>query len=604
MTLEGKQQSILIVDDLETFQDQTGINLSLNDLVLTYDWRLHHQLTNSGQPVEYIDKLCEATENHSNNHVLYEFLANWFYDQDGKDILNHDGVSFGRVMKMDVATDIFFSTRLFTCLSKLKTLNNLNLLVASTDLTIHSILNALNIEYKSLEVNKNRKSKAYYFPIHSWMDEKMGRQRLTKTVALAVINIRNKVVFLINHWLPRRSDFKRIYIHEYHPTKNIIKELSKNSNFQVHIGQTSLARGWWATLFRDIPIPYHRVRVTDHRIARSLAFEFLKANTHRLEIFNEVFFLSLKYELSRRLENSLPKYLRHANSMNRIVRSKRPDLFVLISDQGKQEIDRQLAQSAGIPTYLIINGLLTSDFSDESRYADWINCYSKSIKKCYYNDSANALALGDPRMDVYQKVSASSVGISMNKKVLITIGAAGFNHLDLNSYVAFEFDFIFQVLESIRIWTARGVAVEVKLLVRSYGYVDDYQRFTDDYFSELNVQIAQGTPIKDFLIGSDVYISFYSQTLLEASCMGISAIYHKADREIIQSPFDGNSGLRMTRTINELVEAIDDSDSNRVVFDSFKLRKNLEEFIGPLNGENVLNNLKFIKELVSRKEFE
>jgi len=86
--------------------------------------------------------------------------------------------------------------------------------------------------------------------------------------------------------------------------------------------------------------------------------------------------------------------------------------------------------------------------------------------------------------------------------------------------------------------------------------------------------------------------------------MGISAIYHKADREIIQSPFDGDCSLRTTGTINELVEAIDDSRNNRVVFDSFKKRENMEEFIGPLNGENVSNNVKFIKELVSRKKYE
>ena len=178
------------------------------------------------------------------------------------------------------------------------------------------------------------------------------------------------------------------------------------------------------------------------------------------------------------------------------------------------------------------------------------------------------------------------------------MGAAGFNHLDLNSYSAFEFDFIFQVLEAIRIWSARGYEIDLRILVRSNGYLDDYKSFINEYFTDLDITISQGIGIKDFLSDTMLYVSFYSQTLFEASCMGIPAIYHKADREIINRPFDGKSDLVTTYSVAELIDAIDSAKNAPARFQRFLDREIMEKYIGALGGQNLSRNISFINKLI------
>ena len=57
---------------------------------------------------------------------------------------------------------------------------------------------------------------------------------------------------------------------------------------------------------------------------------------------------------------------------------------------------------------------------------------------------------------------------------------------------------------------------------------------------------------------TDFFVSIYSQTLFEASCLGIPCLYYKKDNEVMDPPFDGNSELVTVSNVEDLTDAIRD----------------------------------------------
>ena len=80
--------------------------------------------------------------------------------------------------------------------------------------------------------------------------------------------------------------------------------------------------------------------------------------------------------------------------------------------------------------------------------------------------------------------------------------------------------------------------------------------------------------------------------------MGIPTVYHKADREVINRPFDGESELVTTYSVTELIDAIDSAKNDPVRFQGFLDREIMEKYVGPLGGKNLSRNIIFINKLI------
>jgi hypothetical protein len=212
---------------------------------------------------------------------------------------------------------------------------------------------------------------------------------------------------------------------------------------------------------------------------------------------------------------------------------------------------------------------------------------------------ANIVCLGDPRMDDYAKTAARGID---RVSPTITIGASGFSNIDLNSYLAVEFEFLYQVLTAIVNVTQRGSHLRVILKVRANGYSHLYRQFIDEYFPGRVDRIEDKVPMRVVLDETDFFISIYSQTLFEASCLGIPCVYHKNDREIIDPPFDGISELVTTFDVPDLERAIRDFLAGNSRFDIFLDRQVMEKYIGPLDGGNLKRNLDFVGELLGKEQ--
>jgi hypothetical protein len=208
----------------------------------------------------------------------------------------------------------------------------------------------------------------------------------------------------------------------------------------------------------------------------------------------------------------------------------------------------------------------------------------------------NIVCLGDPRMDAYvQHVSQRAVN---RNTPTITIGASGHNNIDLNSYLAVEFDFMHDVLRAIRTLKVQGVPLRVVIKLRANGYRQQYEEFVEEYFPGLVDEISDTVPIRQVLDKTDFFISIYSQTLFEASCLGIPCLYYKKDNEIIDPPFDGNSELVTVSSVNELGIALEDFRMGSTRFDAFLQKAVMEKYIGPLDGRNLERNIGYIYNLI------
>ena len=239
--------------------------------------------------------------------------------------------------------------------------------------------------------------------------------------------------------------------------------------------------------------------------------------------------------------------------------------------------------------------MLGHPFLDEAKSSTFINSYSVSIRDNYFTGIKNVFCLGDPRMDEY----SNSLKRKINYEVpTITIGASGYSPIDLNSYLAIEFDFLYDVLTALSNNTFNDLDFRILIKVRSNGYANTYRAFVDKYFPGLPVEIIDKVPIQNVLVQSDLYISIYSQSLFEASCIGVPVIYHKKDCEILNPPFDGNSELVTTYNIDDLITALRHFRNRSPRFDLFMNRSIMEKYIGPLDGCNLDRNFDFVTNLI------
>ena len=268
---------------------------------------------------------------------------------------------------------------------------------------------------------------------------------------------------------------------------------------------------------------------------------------------------------------------------------------LMISNLGmQQEIIHSYAKANGIPSFCIINGLLTSKHRIQRVESDFINSYGKSIKQNYFLNKPRVECLGDPRMDKYFKSPKYNHSVVTLEKIVV--GASGFNSIDLVSHSAAEFDFLSEILISV---ANACPNVEIVIKVRPNGDILQYKNFVKEFYPNLNVHLISDLPIMECLEGASLYISIYSQTIIEAAVMGIPTIYFKSDCESHFPPFDGNSKLTTAESRLELENLISNFPNNREIFDAFMETAELEKYVGPLDGLSTKRNYDFLMSLVT-----
>lgn len=593
-------RNIFIVESRAAWSDFSPLFDSAQDLLLTYDFALRKQVEESGGAAFYVDHLCDQSFMQENNFQMYQFFRDWHYDAGGEDIFRYREVNFGFSFRIDIWNDFTFYIRSRLCLEQLHSFSWQKIYIDSRLTLLCEVLADMGLvfEVRAPRLDKRGAFSGYFFPIHRWMDERLRIRRPKHVLRDLVVTVQG----ITMSWLDRLADChgrkNGVFVQEYHPTRQLLQRLMQHAGLRVVLAHFSSAKGLMKFL-RERPIPiYGRLKRYQKDVDR-LIEAFRNRRSARLVLANGVdISAAVNREIERKIRIVLPESLRALDCVINYLDRHPLHLEILIGNIGKvATLVDCVAKSRGVPSFMIINGLLGNEYMDEAKYATVINGYSESIRDNYFQGMDNIVCLGDPRMDGYAKSSP----IKINRiEPTVTIGASGFNNIDLNSFLAVEFKFLYEVLSAIRNIGDRAKKIRVVVKVRPNGYREQYQQFSEEYFPGLVELIVDNVPMREVLDQTDLFISIYSQTLFEASCLGIPVIYHKTDREIMDPPFDGTSELVTTHNVPDLERAIRDflSEDNR--FNAFQDNAVMEKYVGPLDGKNLERNFDFVLGLLNK----
>jgi len=593
-------RDILILEDRDRWESCKSQFDPQRDLVLTYDLGLRREVEQCGGQTCYVDHLVDKHTMQENNFLIYHFFRKWHFDAEGEDIFQHCGVPFGFSFRLEIWNDFVFYARTRICLEILLELKYERLVVGTRLGLIESVLREMGLAFLLVSAKAGADKQAYYFPIHDWMDEKV-RFKGIGGVKYRLRDIVSSLQGSLMSWADRLSGVSdrkpTIFIQEYHPTRKLIQRLQQEDRVRLLLATFTRNKG----AFRYIPIWGTARKFQDE--AESLMSRFRDRRCAKLVVTSGVDISDGLYRIIEvRIANCIAAALRDLDCVIRYLDANPLTLEVLIANLGHlAPLVDSVCKTRGIPSYFIINGILGNEFLDEGKYATIINSYSVSIKENYFRGMNNIICLGDPRMDSYAMYKKTRHMVNRTTPT-ITIGASGHNNTDLNSYLAVEFDFLYDVLDALKTIKSRGVTLHIIIKVRANGYRKQYEEFAQEYFPGLVDEIFDNVPMLQVLQRADFFISIYSQTLFEASCLGIPCLYYKKDTEIMDPPFDGNSELVTVTNVDDLVIAIEDYRAEHARYDAFLERTVMEKYIGPLDGGNLDRNLNFIYQLLEQEK--
>ncbi|MDB4921093.1 hypothetical protein [Mucilaginibacter sp.] len=560
------------------------------DLVLCLDFALKRELQNSGYHVEFLDHLTNNEILEKLNFEMHGFLNSWFKDQYGKDLLHYNGLDLGDSHLLLIINEVDYFCHFFFNIIALKQLKYQNLFVATNNEHIIKCINKMDLQYEIIEQPKQEPKPVYIFPILEWVSEKTQKPSFSYILKNTLANFFD-FIFKITDPLTNKGK-KYIYVHRYHPTLALVKELQKAKGIQLVYNNYSGLKD----IRKERRIHYKPQKDNSGKVTALLAnftqnryhtwyYEGYKISDYLYEIIYKV------------LSDKLNLTINAADSINDWFKKNRIDLMIPITNLWiENRLIMKYCQANDIPVFMIINGLLTFSFYNDAKDSDYVNCYSESIKAEYFNSAPNAIPLGDPRMDNYANISHKNINYI---NPTIVIGTAGYNPVDLNSYLAVEFDFLYDILLNIQELISEGKKIKVILKIRGNGYVHLYTSFVNEYFNGLDIEFAQDQSFNDVIKKADLYITIYSQTLFEASCMGIPVIYYKKDTQFVHKPFDGRSELVTASDAGELLQALQSFFELDKRFDLFKRKDIMEKYIGYLDGHNTKRNADYILNLVN-----
>lgn len=566
------------------------------DLVLTYDFALKREVESIGGQAMYLDHLASQQEMQENNFRFYDFFKKWHLDDQGNDIFTYQGVPFGFSFRLDIWNDCVFYVRCRICLEKIRKIRHEKLFLLAAHSTVKNILLEMGVGFFEIPCVGSGRN-AYLFPIFQWMDEKIHTKTIRHRIRDVLTLVLSVGINLVGKIFPS-SEKPAIFMQEYYPTRDLLQVLKKESRVRLILAHYSWDRSV-RNLLTERPIPTVNFRPSQGDVGDALLERFKEKRCAKLVLSNHVDVAQSLYAIiENRISKSLRNDLRILDCVIDYFNKTPIKLAVLIANIGKvATMVDCVCKKGGIPSYLIINGFMSGDFLDESKYATTINSYSTSIKENYFKGMDNVVCLGDPRMDNYAKARRSVREINRDFPV-ITIGPAAHSCVDLNSYLAVEFEFMYDILSVLKNLRECGRKVKVVIKIRSNGYRAQYEEFVAEYFPGVVDEILCSIPMQNVLEKTDFYISTYSQTLFEASCLGVPALYYKNDLEVIDAPYDGNSELVTAKNKDELETAVNDFFCASPRYDCFLNQAVMEKYIGPLDGKNLQRNLNYVYSLV------
>ena len=576
---------------LNTVREQIDFSA---DLILTFDFSVKKATLSMGGDCEYIDKIVSAQEMNPNNFTLQEFIENWNFDQNQLDLFSYGEVEFGQSFQIDFISELYSAIRLAIGFSRLARVSYEQIILVNPEEIITNVLNDLKIEFTSQILEVTNLQESFFFDVNSYMRQSLYKKSIKQKIFLYVKNLLG-ILYQIRS--SKENSFKKtIYIQLYHPTFGILEKFRK-SNVVNPLLAPGVNFGSIKEIFKQESIPMYRNKKSHSKYAKSTIENYRKLRTRELVFDDGSNLTNSAYRvIDKYVENKASEAIKIIDSIRKYLEVQSIDLLILVTNYGFfDSILFSVAKNHNIPSYMMINGMLISKYGNDSKRATLINAYGATMARDYFKDCKNVVSLGDPRMDKYASQFQGNTRILETDTFVIGIGTAGLNNTDLVSYSAFEFEFMYECLSAIQLVRDSGKAIEIRLRVRANGVVNMYRRFVREYFPDLKIIFCQNESLVDYFSKLNLYVTFYSQTILEASAMGVPAIYFKVDEEDLHPPFDSKSEVVTAKSRADLFKLMKDFNSDSQVYRNFMDPATLEKYIGFIDGGNLQRNIKAIE---------
>ena len=564
--------------------------------MLSFDFAVINMVKSAGGDAQYIDHIVSSDILEKYNYKTYDFFASWHYNAAKEDIFSYRGIEVGSAFRIEIWNDITYYVRLYVNLHELfKRIRYEAIYSGIEDPIVTNIIESINITTVKWSKSEEKQAVEYYFPIFKWMDESLYPNHFRYKVKVFILRIFGRAFGLIEKLKNLIEKKKYVYIERYHPTNDIIAELKEariirmvRSNFN---GIADMFSG------THLPIYVSSDNYNQNSQTKKIVEKFEEEKCATLfvddkDISNEIYKLIII-----RILPLISKYINMADIILKYFSRRQLRLMIAFSSIGVvNRLMINYCKKNNIPIFLIINGLLLNSFLDEAKGGTFINSYSDSIRKNYFKGMGNIVCLGDPRMDKYSM--CRSERLTDYSKPTIGIGASGFTNVDLNCYLAIEFEFLNDLMKAFKILRENGKDMNIIIKVRPNGYINQYRSFLEEYYPDIPVSIFDYIPMKDVYEKADFFISIYSQALFEASCFGMPVLYYKNDTQYFHPPFDGESEIVTAFTPEDLIKKIEAFYHRDKIYDTFKRKEIMEKYVGPLDGQNLKRNMDFIYSLV------
>jgi len=592
--LKSSYRNIFLVQD-RNFWSNCPFGFDKNkDVVLTFDFGVLNEITSQGGESAYIDHMIEPSLMERYNHEIYDFFSKWYRDKDGKDIFSYKNIEMGNALRTEIWYDVACSVRIFLNLLILKSIKYDNLFVGLDDAHTLDLLDYLGVKAGKWDSGEKR-YKSFYFSSLVWFRKEFLHAGFKDSLKLFLFHLLD-IFFMAADALGFFKNKKEVFIYRYYPTEQIVRRIKADKRLRVILQRYTGTKGF----FYERRLPEWGIAGSYRGKADEILEKFRNNRSATWEIEGTNVSNFLYKVIINIVSGSLPGYFKSVDNIFAYFPNRNLKLMVTIANVGKANcLLLKYCHLAKIPIFHIINGIMLHYFPEEEPIdGAWINCYGESIKKDYFLNGEKVVCLGDPRLDWYVNNPKSRTIDSKDPTILI--GTAAFSPMDLNSYLAFEFDFLNDVMKACSKVKQKGRKINLVLKVRSYGYIGQYRDFLKEYYPDMTVKLYdKSLSFNELLLDVDFYITSQSGTVFEASSMGIPTLYYKKDSEVFQPPLDGKSELATAFSVEDLVKKIELFYENDPIYGAFRDKKVLEKYVGPLDGKNTERNVDFIYSLVS-----
>jgi hypothetical protein len=228
----------------------------------------------------------------------------------------------------------------------------------------------------------------------------------------------------------------------------------------------------------------------------------------------------------------------------------------------------RVAQSLGIPTFVLSDGFKADDFTVEGASADVALCWSESMAEHYFSrwPQRRTIVTGNPKAE--RQLEHRVAPRTPAQRILV--GSFTFSPVDLNCRRSDPERFVDEIVEGIRT-ALPSAAITLKL----------HPADEPAHYARHDVSIVASGDVVDMLGEHDVYITTYSTSLIEAAAIGLPVIYYRVNPQRLHPPFSGDPFLeaRTAGTPGELAALLASPPSAGT-----DVRAWSERYLGPASG--------------------